>query len=133
MQTKIFACGLGGEEEGRAQEVCRMYRAQVYNQAASNISSSGKVLECLVSRQGLGRTQMLLENPLLIFDWLCAAVQRQSLRGWRGCTVVDLFRWVGFGGTSALSVVGKMVIRPARATCSGGPALWREAPQFQRE
>jgi len=39
-----------------------------HSQAASNISSSGKVQECLVTRQGLGRTQMLLENPLLIFD-----------------------------------------------------------------
>lgn len=94
-----------------------------HSQAASNISSSGMVQECLVSRQGLGRTQMLLENPLLIFDWLCAAVQRRSLRGWGGCTAVDLFRCVGFGGTGALSVVGKMVIRAAHATCSGGPAL----------
>ena len=44
-----------------------MYRAQVHSQAAS-ISSSGKVLECLVSRQGSGRTQILLENLMLIFD-----------------------------------------------------------------
>lgn len=67
----------------------RMYRAQVHSQAASDISSSGKVLECLVSRQGLGRSQILLENPMLIFDWWCAVVLRRSLGGWRGCTVVD--------------------------------------------
>lgn len=36
---------------------------------------------------------------------------------------MDLFRCVGFGGTGALSVVGKMVIRAAHATCSGGPVL----------
>jgi hypothetical protein len=91
----------------------------VHSQAASNISSSGRVLECWVSRQGLGRTQILLEILMLIFDWRCAVVLRRSLRGWSSGPLV---RYAGFGSTSALSVVGKMAIRAARATCSSGPA-----------
>jgi hypothetical protein len=64
----------------------------VHSQAAPNISSSGKAVECLVSRQGLGRTQILLEILMLIFDWRCALVLRRSLRGWSSGPLVSL-RW----------------------------------------
>lgn len=52
-----------------------MYRAQEHRQAAPKVSSSGKVLECLVSGQGLGCSRMLMENPVLIFR---LAVRRRS-------------------------------------------------------
>ena len=58
-----------------------MYRAQVHNQAGSDISSNGKVPECLVSSRGLGRTLTLLENLMLIFDLAVHRVLRRSLRG----------------------------------------------------
>lgn len=113
-----------GEEEGRIQEVFRMYRAQVRNQAASHISSSGKVLECLVSRQGLGRKQILTANPVLIFG---QAVRRSATsvpERMRGCTVVDpRFAALGLEAPAPCQWWAKWLSRAARATSSGGPAL----------
>lgn len=82
-------------------------------QAASNISSSGKVQECLVLRQGLGRTQILLEIRMLIFDWRCAVVKNQDAR-WR---TLD-FAVLGLEAPAS----SQSVIRAAHATCSGGLA-----------
>lgn len=74
-KQKRLPCHLRSEKKRRILEVIRKYRAQVQSQAASNISSSRKAVECLVSRQGLGRTRILLEILMLIL------VLRRSLRG----------------------------------------------------
>lgn len=94
-----------------------MYRAQVHRQVARNISSNGKVLECLVSGQGLGCSQILLENPVLIFR---LAVRRRATGD---VDPVSRHQRAVSGGQ-----IGYYQELRVQCAGSGGPALWRSVP-----